>query len=154
MKLDAGSLSFAVAGLAFVLASCKPSDGLSVSEAWIAPTVAGQTTAAAYMNLLSSRDADLVNVETDVARTVEIHHMSMNNDVMSMRRLNKLELPAHAVVKLEPGGRHLMLLDLKQPLTAGNKVDLTLTLKTGQGRYLQERVVAKVGRTRTTESGN
>ena len=55
--------------------------------------------------------------------------MRVKNGVMEMRQLESLELPAKQTVKLEPGGLHIMLLDLKRPLKPGDKVPLRLTLQ-------------------------
>jgi len=55
--------------------------------------------------------------------------MRLENGVMEMRQLESLELPAKQTVKLEPGGLHIMLLDLKNPLKSGDKVPLRLTLQ-------------------------
>jgi len=55
--------------------------------------------------------------------------MRLENGVMEMRQIKSLELPAKQTVKLEPGGLHIMLLDLKKPLKLGDKVPLRLTLQ-------------------------
>ena len=155
MKFIAGCFFYVVGTLAvvaLVLVSCRPTDEqLSVSGTLVPPTVPGQTVGAAYMQLLSTRNAALVKVDTDVASTVEIHQMTMDNNIMRMQRLDSLELPAGKAVTLKTGGTHLMLLDLKRPLKTGDTVNLTLTLRLGQGRYAQEQVVAKVGRSVKTE---
>ncbi len=63
----------------------------------------------------------------DVAGQVEIHEMAMNNGVMTMRPLDKgLAIEPGKTVKLAPGGYHLMLMDLKNPLKQGDKVPLEL----------------------------
>jgi copper(I)-binding protein len=55
----------------------------------------------------------------------------MEGDVMKMRAVPKIDLPAGKEVKLEPGGLHVMLIDLKQPLKVGEKVPLTLVFDAG-----------------------
>lgn len=70
----------------------------------------------------------LTGGSTQVAGRVEIHAMTMENDIMRMRQLKDgLEVPAGGEVTLKPGSFHVMLMDLKQPLQAGDKVPLTLT---------------------------
>jgi copper(I)-binding protein len=54
--------------------------------------------------------------------------MALEDGVMKMRPLERIELPAGTAVKLAPGGLHIMLIDLKQPLQRGEKVPVTLTV--------------------------
>jgi len=115
-----------------------------VSGAWVPPTVPGQTVGAAYMHLRSPQDAALVKVEADVASAAEIHQMTTVNDVMRMRKLDQVELPAGRTVELSPGAMHLMLVDLRQPLKAGDSVKLRLTVRLADGRTVQETVVVPV----------
>lgn len=107
---------------------------IDIRNAWARATAPGQEVGAAYMDLKSVADAVLVKAESPAADFVEIHQMSMKNGAMKMRMLEKMPLPAGKVVKLEPGGFHLMLIDLKQPLEAGKKVELTLHIKDSRGK--------------------
>ena len=129
-------------GLDFVAAG----ELLHVSDAWVSPTVPGQTVGAAYMRLRSAQDATLVKVEADVAAAVEIHHMTTVNDIMRMRRLDRVELSAGRTVELSPGARHLMLVDLRHPLKAGDSVKFELTLRLRNGQTVRETVVAPVAK--------
>ena len=113
---------------------------VAISDAWARATAPGQEVGAAYMNLKSAKAAKLVEVKSDAAGSVEIHEMSMKNGVMKMRMLEVLELPAGKLVKLAPGGFHLMLFDLKKPLAAGEKIELSLTLKDGRGKLTTQKV--------------
>lgn len=117
---------------------------LRVSGAWASPTVPGQSVGAAYMELRSKRDADLVKIESDASLAAEIHEMTMTNDVMRMRRLERVELPADQTVELAPGRRHVMLVDLRRPLKVGDQVRLTLTLRLRDGRAASETIVVPV----------
>ncbi len=117
---------------------------LRVSGAWVSPTVPGQTVGAAYMRLRSEQDAALVKVETDASPTAEMHQMTVMNDVMRMRRLEQVEIPAGQTVEFAPGGRHVMLMDLRRPLKVGESVRVTLTLRLRDGRVSRETVVAPV----------
>ena len=67
-----------------------------------------------------------MSVESPVAGSVQIHEMKMENDVMLMRAIAKLDLPAGKAVELKPGGYHMMLMDLKQPLKKGEAVPIRL----------------------------
>ncbi len=117
---------------------------LRVSNARVTATVPGQTVGAAYMQLRSAQGAVLIKVETDAAATAEIHQMSTVNDVMRMRRLEQLKLPAGRTVELAPGATHLMMVDLRRPLKVGDSVKLKLTLRLDDGRTIEDTVVAPV----------
>jgi copper(I)-binding protein len=113
-------------------------DIVSIENASVRPTVPGQDVGAAYMTLVSSQNASLVHVESDVTKSVEIHSMTMQNGVMKMRMLEKLTLTANTPYKLAPGGFHLMLFDLKMPLTEGQQVEFELTFKSGNTEFRQK----------------
>lgn len=98
-----------------------------VQDAWARPTVAGQTVGAAYFRLELGPAGDrLLSVSTIQAKTVEIHSMNMEGDVMRMRPVESVELPAGQSVEFKPGGLHLMLIGLKTPLKVGNRVPVSL----------------------------
>jgi len=108
--------------------------GVEISDAWARTTAPGQEVGAVYMTLVSSEDATLVAASTPVADSVEIHRMWMDNGVMKMRMLDTLKLPAGKQVRLEPGGFHLMLFDLRKTLEAGEKIGLNLAIKDKRGK--------------------
>ena len=100
---------------------------VQVSDAWARATVVGQKGTGAFMKLTAPEGATLVGAVSPVAGVVEIHEMAMEGTVMRMRALPKgLALPAGKAVELKPGGYHVMLMDLKQQLKAGEKVKLDL----------------------------
>ncbi len=102
---------------------------LTVSGAWVRGTVAGQSASGAFMELTSKNDATLLSVSSLVAGVVQVHEMKIEDGVMKMRMLPKLELPAGKTVQLKPGGYHIMLMDLKRPLNKGDTVPLLLKLE-------------------------
>lgn len=102
---------------------------VSITDAWVRPSNPGQEVGAAYMTFLSKQDMTLVSIESSVTDSVEIHNMTMENGVMKMRMLENLALKAGEPYKLAPGGFHLMLFDLKKPLTPGEQVSFTLHFK-------------------------
>lgn len=106
---------------------------VEVTGAWVRATVPGQMGTGAFMNLTAKDGARLVGVSTPVAGVAEVHEMKMDGDIMKMRALPVLDLPAGQAVQLKPGGYHLMLMDLKQPLPKGSTVPLTLRLQDAQG---------------------
>jgi len=97
--------------------------------AWARATVQGQTTAGAYMQLTSNERVSLVGVESAAAANAEIHEMRMEGKVMRMRALSRLELLPGKTTELKPGGYHIMLLELKQPLKKGEIVPIRLKLE-------------------------
>jgi copper(I)-binding protein len=106
---------------------------VQVKDAWVRPTVAGQKSSGAYMKLTAKSTQRLVGISTPVAGVAEVHEMKMEGDVMKMRALPTLDLPAGKTVELKSGGYHVMLMDLKQPLAAGGTVPLTLLFKDAKG---------------------
>ena len=102
-------------------------------QAWVRATVAGQKGTGAFMRITSKTGMRLVGVASPVAAVAEVHEMKMDGDVMRMRPVPELVLPAGKEVQLKPGGYHLMLMELKQPLVAGSEVSVTLLLKDGKG---------------------
>lgn len=106
---------------------------LEVSDAWARASAPGQQVGAAYMTLRSSEALAVTQVESPAAGSVEIHKMSMKDGIMRMRMMDALALQAGEPFKLAPGGFHLMLFDLRQPLKAGESVEFTLHLQDASG---------------------
>ena len=107
---------------------------VTVKESWVRGTTPAQKATGAFMEITSSEAAALLSASSPVAGVVEIHTMKMEDGVMKMRALPKLDLPAGKAVKLAPGGNHVMLMDLKQALKAGETVPLTLTVEGKDGK--------------------
>ena len=105
---------------------------VTVGEPWVRATVAAQKATGAFMTLTSAKNVKLVGVSSPAAGVLEVNEMKMENDMMRMRQIPALDLPAGKPVKLAPGGYHLMLLDLKQPLKDGDKIPLTLEIEDAQ----------------------
>ncbi len=127
---------------ALLLAAALPAAAanVQVSDAWARATMPGQKVSAAYMTIRSDADAKLVGVSSAAVPRVELHEMRMDGEVMRMREVGSLVLPAGKPVKLEPGGYHIMLMNLDRAIAAGEAVPLTLTIESG-GR--QETVEVK-----------
>lgn len=85
------------------------------------------------MKITAKAGLQLVGVSSPVAGVAEVHEMKMDNDIMKMRAIPALDLPAGKAVELKPGGYHVMLMDLKQPLLKDTKVSVTLTFKDTKG---------------------
>lgn len=117
------------AAAALALACAGAQAQTVVKEPWVRATVAQQKSSGAFMQISSAKDARLVEVRSPAAKTVELHEMAMHGDVMRMRAVDGLALPAGKPVELTPGGYHLMLIDLVQPLKEGDSVPLTLVIE-------------------------
>jgi len=127
------TVQFAALGTLF-LAAAAASAQTTVKDAWVRGTVAPQKATGAFMQITSAQGGKLVSAQSPLAGVTEVHEMAMEGDVMKMRAVPALELPAGKAVELKPGGYHLMLMDLKQPLKAGENVPLTLTIETKDGK--------------------
>jgi len=112
---------------------------LTVEGAWARATVQGQMGTGAFMRLTAREPLSLVGASSPAAGVAEVHEMKMEGDVMRMRPVPALDLPAGKPVELKPGAHHLMLMELKAPLKAGTEVPITLLLRDakGQPRSLQ-----------------
>ena len=89
------------------------------------------------MQLTARSNTRLVGASTPAAKVTEIHEMKMEGDVMKMRAIDSLELPAGRAVSLRPGGYHLMLQDLQTTLAPGSKMALTLIFRDSKGAQSQ-----------------
>lgn len=110
---------------------------VAAEGAWARASVQGQKATGAFMRLTASEDTRLVRAESPAAGVTEVHEMKMEGDVMKMRAVPGLDLPAGKAVELRPGGYHVMLMDLKAPLAKGSSVPLTLVFKNAQGAESQ-----------------
>jgi len=116
----------------------------TVSDAWVRASVAHQQSTGAFMTLTASSDSKLVGVASPIAKTVQVHEMTMNGDVMGMKEVKAVELPAGKPVSLDPNGYHVMLMGLTQQVKEGEKVPLTLTVEDVQGAKETLNVQAEV----------
>ncbi len=110
-----------------LLTGCA-SKQLQVQGAWARPAQAGGTSAIYFTIDNPLKDADtLLGVSTDVAETAEMHQTQMENDVMTMIPQRTVPVAAESQVKFEPGGLHIMLMNLKKDLNPGDQFSATLS---------------------------
>ena len=107
---------------------------VKVEGAWARASVPGQMGTGAFMKLTAKDGAKLVGASSPVAGVTEVHEMKMEGDVMKMRAVPAIDLPAGKAVELKPGGYHVMLMDLKAPLKAGESVDISLVVEGKDGK--------------------
>lgn len=105
----------------------------TIDDAWVRATVAGQPSSGAFMRITSTSDSKLLSVSSPVAKDVQIHEMSMTNDVMRMGPVDSVPLPAGKTVMLDPDGYHVMLMGLNHQIKEGDQVPLTLTVENDKG---------------------
>ena len=128
------SMMTAAAMAAMTLSAFAADEAVEVQNAWARATVKGQMATGAFMTLTAKEGTRLVGVASPVAGVAQVHVMKMEDGVMKMAEVKGgLELPAGKAVELKPGGYHIMLMDLKVPLTKDSTVPVTLLFKDAKG---------------------
>ena len=115
-----------------------------VEDAWSRATAPGQDVASVDLIISSKQQAKLIAVSSKVSKGGELHRMVKADGMMRMREVAAIDLPADKHVTLGESGYHLMLVGLKAPLKAGEKVPLILTIKLGNNRVEKIMVTAEV----------
>lgn len=115
-----------------------------VDEPWVRATVPQQKATGAFMQLTAPSAAKLVGASSPVAAIVEVHEMAIENDVMRMRQIQGLSLPAGKTVALKPGSFHIMLIDLKRQVKAGETVPISLIFEDANGKRQTAEIKADV----------
>lgn len=153
-----------LAALAMVAAACGGGSAIDVDDPWARNSPMMATAGAVYMDITADADDALIGASVDdsIAAVVEIHEtMAMDDDMagdaddgemgddmegedhggmMSMSPVERIELPADETVFLEPGGFHVMLLDLAAPLEVGDTFELTLEFESGETQTVEVEV--------------
>ena len=100
---------------------------LKIENPYTRSTAPGQKVAGGFMKIENKGAADqLVSASSPVAGEMQLHAMSMDGNVMKMREVKSIEVPANGSVELKPGGLHLMFMDIKAPFKAGESVPVKL----------------------------
>jgi periplasmic copper chaperone A len=118
-----------IALAALIFAAFPVMAQVAVKDPWVRATVPAQKATGAFMQITSTQDARLVEAKSPVAGVVEVHEMVMEKDVMKMRAIKGLDLPAGKTVELKPGGYHVMLMELKEQMKEGATVPVTLVIE-------------------------
>jgi copper(I)-binding protein len=127
-----------------VASAAAQSGGIEIKDAWARATPGGAETAGVYVTIVSASIDRLTGVSTPAAQKAELHQMTMDGGVMKMRQVDAIDLPAGQAVTLKPGGYHIMLTGLAQPLREGQTFPLTLTFEKAGPREVTVKV-EKVG---------
>jgi copper(I)-binding protein len=103
---------------------------IDIGHPYARSTAPGQPNGGAYLSLDNKGGDDkLLSATAAVSNSVELHLMSMDGNVMRMRQVDGVALPAGKMVELKPGALHVMLLGLKAPLKEGDKFPMKLTFE-------------------------
>jgi copper(I)-binding protein len=101
---------------------------ITVADVVCRPTPTGRQVTGCYMTLTAPAADTLVSIATPAAALAQVHESRMESNMMMMRRLESgLALPARQAVRLAPGGSHVMLMGVTEPLRTGDTLPLTLT---------------------------
>jgi hypothetical protein len=103
---------------------------LEITNLWARATPPRAVAGGGFMTITNTGDEPdrLVALSSPIAAVGEVHEMKVEDGIMTMRPLKDgLEIPAHGSISLAPGGYHVMLIDLKEPIVAGTDVPVTLT---------------------------
>jgi copper(I)-binding protein len=131
-----GFRTIALAALLVVgVTACGGDDEITVEDVWARTSPMMATNGAAYMKITAPTDDALVgaSASSDIAAMVQVHEVVMGDDgEMAMQETEKIELPAGETVSLQPGGYHVMFMELADPFEIGQTFDLTLEFESGE----------------------
>lgn len=119
------SVAFLVLGASVALPATAQ---VKIEKPWARATAPGASVGGGYLTVMNQGAAldRLIGASSPVAGKTELHEMAMEKDIMRMREVKRIDVPAHGKAELKPGGYHLMFLQLKAPLKQGEKVPVTL----------------------------
>ena len=128
MKRNTLALLVVALGFGFSVQAQEVKVGsIKVDHAYIRATVPGQQVAGGFMKIENKGIADqLLSASSPAAGEVQLHEMAMEGSVMKMRQVKDIPVPAGGSVELKPGGLHLMFMNIKAPLAAGESVPVKL----------------------------
>ena len=113
-------------------------DDISVNDAYVRATAPGQSNSAAFFKLHngSMKAYSVVNAEGHAAKAVELHTHINEDGMMKMRRIDKIDVPAHGNVDFKPGGHHVMLIGLKHAAKEGDSIHFSLVFNDGSKKMV------------------
>ena len=138
-------LSRCLAALLAVAAVSAVHAQVTVDGAWARATVPNQSATGAFMRLTAQKDVVLTGASSPVADIVEVHEMSMDKGIMRMRPAGRVPLKAGQTIELKSAGLHVMMMDLKKQIKAGERVPLTLSFTAADGSVSTVEVNATAG---------
>ena len=130
---------------AIALAACTPAKpDIAVTDVWARAVAPGQTSGAAYLTITNKGDAadTLISAKASLSTSGGLHASRTANGLVSMAAVDSLAIPAHGTVKLAPGGTHLMIMDLRVPMTAGERFFVDLKFEHSGSKTVSGKIVA------------
>lgn len=128
--ISVGLLGLIIAGISVAQSVTKTvkTDAIKIENAYTRATAPGQQVAGGFMKIDNKGNAadQLLSASSPVAGEVQLHEMAMDGNVMRMRQVKDIPVPANGSVELKPGGLHLMFMNIKAPLAAGETVPVKL----------------------------
>ena len=108
----------------------EPTDEIVIKDQWLRPSAAKMATAL-YFTIENKSDVTdtLYSVKSNISDKIEIHETYSSGDMMGMREIGSIVIEGGKAVKLEPGGKHIMVLKLKRDIKVGDKIDFILNFK-------------------------
>jgi copper(I)-binding protein len=127
-RVATGCIGVAMILSSQVYAQVVKVDAVSISDAYTRATVPGQKVAGGFLKIQNKGNTidQLISASSPSAGDVQLHEMAMEGNVMKMRQVKDIAVPANGSVELKPGGYHLMFLDLKGPFVAGETIPVKL----------------------------
>ncbi len=159
MMFKLRAITFVLAGLSAVFAASalagSAADNISVSNPYVRAVPPGQPNSAAFLVLKNADSADhsLVKADSPAASVVELHTHVQEGGMMKMRPVEKIDVKAGSEAVLQPGGLHIMMMDLKKPLNPGDNVPITLTFEDGSSKSIDAPVQKLQMQMKTMEQG-
>lgn len=115
---------------------------IKIKNAWIASTQESDDMSVAYMSLFSDEDLILTSITSTTIKTIEMHNTILEKGIMKMRMAHEIKIDHDKTFEFKSGGSHLMLMDFKGPLKAGEKVKLTLHFKDKKNQSFNKSIIA------------
>ena len=118
-----------IAAITTTLIACRPTGPqIQISNAWgrPSPMVAGNGAAYMLIENMGGESDRLINASSEISEAVEIHDMTMEDDVMKMFQIDGLDIPARGSVELKPGGKHIMFISIYNKLEIGQVITIVL----------------------------
>ena len=134
-----------IAFVLLALAACTPAEpDIVVSDVWARAVAPGQTTGAAYLTIANNGAAAdrLISAKASLSQEGALHASKTANGVVSMAAVDGVEIPANGKVALAPGGTHLMIMDLRVPMTAGDRFFIDLKFEKSGSKTASGKIVA------------
>jgi periplasmic copper chaperone A len=115
---------------------------IKIVNAWVAATEESDDMSVAYMSLLSHEDLILTSITSPTIKTIEMHNTILEKGIMKMRMAHEIKIDHDKTFEFKSGGSHLMLMDFKGPLKAGEKVKMTLHFKDKKNQSFNKSIYA------------